>query len=1032
MIINYCCNCMENMSDNRICPHCGFHSEMKQNIPYALEPNTILHGKYLVGNVLGRGGFGITYIGLDLTLEMKVAIKEYFPSEKPGDNAGNGIGSLKPQFEKINESWRNGCIQFLSEAKKMAKINSIPEIVSVRDTFEANNTAYIVMDYVPGVTLKEKIRTHGTYTYTECVELLLPLIKGLAEIHQQGIIHRDISPDNLMLTPNGRVYLLDLGAAKDMKDLGSPVMESAKKGFSPIEQYVKEWAVGQWTDVYALAASIYYCIFGKVVPSSLNRYREDTLKFPKKGKNALTNPQIEVLKKALAVKPEFRYLNTMDFYIALRDSIKTKSSKRIRKVIGAIGIAVVLAVIAVTTALVLKNKPWLPVVEEYGTAGPSIESSFVIADGEYEYFTNLDFALVTVDYDKGDETFYCDQGKVVYGQNDAIDGDGVSGFNLTEDKLYFTYYGGEGNSDFLMSMNHNGTRQEEVLEIANVCTAPQYIRLSNDEEYFYYLMKDASDGEEPHTYLYRYDLQEDSAEQLLSEEVSWYAPYGKYLYYTVWDDHEEIFKLYRTTLAGDGETLLDETHSFFDGVVANDQLYLIQMNDAEGEHSVGFVACDEDGKPVKEGSGIFGIDWTNVTWTIGGGWIFYYEEGSDELYRIRLDGTEKSMILSGYQYHKLSYHSNQLFFMDGVMGADGILQPYQAYIAADDGSYVMSCGFEQDYMTNEDGVQFVVNGEEARIVGYSGTEKDVILPLEFNGYPINEEINWDEFNFVNVERGEVFFYTEIPESDLSYTSDSRGITITGYTGEQTGDYDYIALPTEIEGTPIVRIEEAAFAELAFSGVYLPKKLEEIGIEAFTNCTNLKCVVFPETLETIEAMAFWECSFEGQDVVLPEGILKLGSCFMFGCTPNSVYIPASLESVGDGFMACCGGEYIVDPAHEFINSVDGAIFSEDGSVLYAFPCDYIGSYTVPDGVKEIDGRAFYGCQVTSVTLPEGLETIKRSGFQFCKQMTSIYIPKSVTYFGEEAFLDTALTEVTINKDAKIESDAFESSVNIMYY
>ena len=802
MQINRCWNCMEDLGERDCCPNCGFDPEKQENAAFALRPNTILHGKYLVGNVLGQGGYGITYIGLDLALELKVAIKEYYPAGKAMRNNEKGNALYWRKSDSPEESWRNGCIQFLSEARKMARINSIPEIVSVRDTFEENNTAYIVMDYVPGMTMKEYLKKNGLLTFEECVKLLSPVIDGLDKVHRQGLIHRDISPDNLMLTPEKKVYLLDLGAAKDMKDKIGGDVSASKRGFSPIEQDTSTGSIGPWTDVYALAATIYYCVYGKLIPSSMKRYEQDTLSFSGKAKKPLTNKQIAVLKKALAIQQEGRYQSVKEMLTALQEACESKKKKGGKLVAAIAGIAAV----AAAAAMLIVNKPWLPEVVEYGSSGPYFSANFVAVEDKFEYFTDLDNALVRVPYNEEDETFYLDTAEVIYEQNDAHVDDVIGGLNLSEDKLYATYYGGrdsEGvlHEGYLLSMNHDGTDLQQLQVIPYEATSTQYIKLSNGEEYLYYLMDDGSEEGAYHLYLYRFNLQTMTQEQLREGEVQWYGLYKKCLYYTVWDEDAGKYLLYRATTDGKGGKLVDDVHNFWNGVVVDDRLYLVQLTDAKGVYSVGLVQCGEDGKPIEEGTGIFGVDWTNATWTVGGGWVYYNESGSDELNRIRLDGTEKQCIYSGYQYHNLSYHNSRLYFQDGTMEGE-TFHPYQAYIAASDGSWIAQCGFAMDYLTDEQGVRYVIEDDQAKAVGYVGTEEDVILPLEFNGYPFNDDVKWEEFVSENVPITDLHFYALMEESELTYTKDASGITITGYSGMKTGDISQVAIPTEIDGVPV--------------------------------------------------------------------------------------------------------------------------------------------------------------------------------------------------------------------------------------
>ena len=239
------------------CPHCGFDPRSVKGIEYALPMGTILAGKYLVGRVLGQGGFGITYVGWDIALERKVAIKEYYPSgqvsRNPGSRGLTWYTSVQSQQAK-----QNGTQMFLKEARKMSKVDDIPNVVRVRDLFQENETAYIVMDFVEGETLKARLEKTGPLPWEQAKGIFLPAIQAMEQVHQAGLVHRDISPDNLMLTPGGKVKILDLGAAKDLSvNNGASSMQVAKGGFIPFEQYTQRGSSGPWTDVYAMAATVY-------------------------------------------------------------------------------------------------------------------------------------------------------------------------------------------------------------------------------------------------------------------------------------------------------------------------------------------------------------------------------------------------------------------------------------------------------------------------------------------------------------------------------------------------------------------------------------------------------------------------------------------------------------------------------------------------------------------------------------------------------------------------------------------------------
>ena len=292
------------------CSECGRPYGSVETEPFALKPGTILDGKYLVGEMLGQGGFGITYIGFDLLLEQKIAIKEYFPMST-GMVSREGRSTVVWSDAVMQKSGvEKGFDSFLKEARKMAKLRSIPSVVGVNSVFIQNETAYIVMDFIEGETLLKKLQREGPMDYSTCISLMTPIMQALAEVHKHGIIHRDISPDNIMVQSDGKLILLDLGAAKDLDIQGKDgnVQSSqmvAKHGFSPVEQYGQAGKIGPWTDVYAMAATIYYCCTGVLPPSATDRMIEDTLTC----RPRLTKEQFDVLAFCMSVLPQKRPQN---------------------------------------------------------------------------------------------------------------------------------------------------------------------------------------------------------------------------------------------------------------------------------------------------------------------------------------------------------------------------------------------------------------------------------------------------------------------------------------------------------------------------------------------------------------------------------------------------------------------------------------------------------------------------------------------------------------------------------------------------
>lgn len=309
-----CYGCFMEKEPGIPCPNCGFDENEEQ--PYlALPLGTILNGRYLVGKVLGIGGFGITYLGYDLTLEIKVAIKEYMPSALATRNSDRYTVALTGRVE---EDYQYGMERFLDEAKILAKLQNTQHIVSVQNYFKENATAYFVMEYVDGMSLKSYLSKHGEkISYEEALTILKPVMEALIEVHALHLLHRDISPDNIYITSSGDSRLLDFGAARFAFGDGKSVSVILKHGYAPEEQYSSHGNQGPWTDVYAMGATMYRCITGQLPPDSMERLHGDGLKKPSELGIFLPENVENAILKALSVQIEDRFPNMETFIRAL-------------------------------------------------------------------------------------------------------------------------------------------------------------------------------------------------------------------------------------------------------------------------------------------------------------------------------------------------------------------------------------------------------------------------------------------------------------------------------------------------------------------------------------------------------------------------------------------------------------------------------------------------------------------------------------------------------------------------------------------
>ncbi len=327
-----CAGCMAEIEDWEInCPQCGYVKGTPPREAYHMPPETVLHARYIIGRVLGYGGFGVTYIGWDAQLERKVAVKEFLPStfatRMPGYTEVTVYGG------EATEQFEAGLSRFVDEAKRLAKFNGIPGIVDIYDTFVENNTAYIVMEFLQGQDVKEIISANGRMEYEDAREIILHICDTLEPVHQEGIIHRDISPDNIYVTVDGKIKLLDFGASRYATSINSKSLSVIlKAGYAPEEQYRSRGDQGPWSDVYALAASFYKMLTGETPEDAMERAIRDELREPTKLGAVLPKSAENAIMNALNIRKEDRTQSAAAFKEALLqdgvERIKVKQRKQ--------------------------------------------------------------------------------------------------------------------------------------------------------------------------------------------------------------------------------------------------------------------------------------------------------------------------------------------------------------------------------------------------------------------------------------------------------------------------------------------------------------------------------------------------------------------------------------------------------------------------------------------------------------------------------------------------------------------------------
>ncbi len=689
-----CMGCMtDKKGDKADCPVCGFVEGTTPDSPLYLPPRTILESKYLVGRVLGQGGFGITYLAWDINLNVKLAIKEYFPQDLASRAAGHSqvsayAGSMGSQYEY-------GLDKFLQEARTLAQFEGHPNIVSVRDFFKANGTAYFVMSYVEGITVKDHLaNSGGVLPVDQARGIIMPVLDALKEVHSVNILHRDISPDNIYINKKGQIILIDFGAARQaIGEKGKSLSIILKPGYAPEEQYRSKGIQGSWTDIYAVGATLYHLITGHQPPEALERLAEDGIVPPTQLGAALSDAEESAILKALAVKAADRYQTVADFQASLLgeqlkegvtapvpaavdDRIKESPSVEKKKIPVAL-IAGVAAVVVVGIALFAL---W--------SAGILGGSSIAAPDNSATETENSG----TVTAEPTDEPTV-EVVNLVGNSNGNIVNGGLAA--LQGEVVYFR--SNEGGSLARGSLDGGGVK---VIS----SDAAWFINVIGD--WIYYSNRDDNNR------LYKI-ITDGSGRATLTDGGSWFVTVVEgWIYYISEDDDYQLAKI---DLNGDNKTIISEDSAWFiniaDGWIYyinrsdQDKIYRIKTDGSEKTEVSSYAACcittydgliyhsnEEDGSKLysikPDGSEQKALT-DHPAWFINAenGWVYYVNEddnftlnkikpdGSgrvkltndsaryvvliddwvvfldyaeeDSTYKVRLDGTEQSYVESG-------------------------------------------------------------------------------------------------------------------------------------------------------------------------------------------------------------------------------------------------------------------------------------------------------------------------------------------------------------------------------------------------
>ena len=297
-----CGNCFSPIKGNT-CPNCGYTEKHTVAEYDSLPVGARLHSRYTIGRIMGKGGFGMIYLAYDEKDEKTVAVKEFYPDGTAVRSQDNL--SVEPMTSQHTESFQTGLERFATEAEIISRFSESSEIIGIYDVFRENGTAYYAMEYVNGTPLKKYAVQNGAITPGQAVYIAAHVLPALDILHKAGILHRDVSPDNIMLCANGAVKLIDFGSARALQEKDQSMSVILKQGFAPLEQYQRKGKQGGWTDIYSLGASMYYALTLVTPDDPLTRLDSDD--YFAKELHQVPAPLAEILTTACSVRAENRY-----------------------------------------------------------------------------------------------------------------------------------------------------------------------------------------------------------------------------------------------------------------------------------------------------------------------------------------------------------------------------------------------------------------------------------------------------------------------------------------------------------------------------------------------------------------------------------------------------------------------------------------------------------------------------------------------------------------------------------------------------
>lgn len=1010
-----CSRCLRELEEEGVCPFCGHDPDAEQEDTSVLvEGTTLQSGRYLLGAMIGRGGFGITYAAWDRSLQAPMAIKEYFPMRYAQRNVEES-----DEITITDEgTYRVGLRRFGREARVLSTLQNVQGVVKVYDWFEDNNTGYIVMEYVRGVTLDVYVRENRVGA-AQLFAMLREPIDALAAIHHQGVLHRDISPNNMMVGEDGHIKIIDFGAAAvvERQKQGQDQTIMLTKSFAALEQYDNTMQQGQWTDVYGLSATLYTLVTGEMPPESVLRQRQDTLKSPRETQPGISRRQAQAIVGGLAVDPKRRIQSVDEFRSILYNLPMPEEVIRRRRFVRKVT-AFASVLLTLMVLMLINETCGFPLGEKLLYA-LHVDGLHVVgalgSQTDREIPSSRLFLPVSA---IGEEAFAGEQalesvtipGSVKRIGHMAFDGCEALGVVRMEEGVEeigrYAFSGCTSLEEIAApeSLTEIGERAfMDVPDTAGAWCRPggqaaSILRRAGLDVFAVgsYEIEENSAG----VTLVRYDAQGESLTlpsviegqtvSAISENAAWLPQETKVLRLPdglvmvpagFATDHGNL----REVRLGSGTRALDSTALRATAVsslilpegfeyIGDEALMNTPLMAVEIPSSVTVIGHKAFyGTLIEQAIVPDSVTWLGDAAFMCCTWMTYAELGTGaqdipkQLFRgcARL---EEVVIPEGVR--TIGYESfAECDALRGVILPESMEEIGQ--LAFRECSRLETIQIPPSVTTIHPRA-FIGCPNDLLIIGRAGSYAQAYAAEQ--GYRFEDMDQWNESVLVESEAG-VIGWREDEQADVLHLPDSRnGRFITTVSSLKGAQSRTIILPHYTQAVMNGALAGNAVVEVVEVGDHLT----QIGSLAFAGCSSLRKVDLPEGLVDLGISAFAGCvSLEQPE--LPEGLEILQESVFFGCRGiTELNVPAALSKLPNGSFGCTGLREVTVPGS--ISICESAFYG----------CESLKTACLQEGVRSMWGT-FKNCSaLETVTIPSTVRQISRSTFEGCTSLTDVTI------------------------------------------